>query len=315
MSDIKKIWIDTDAGIDDSFAIISAFKLPNIEVVGFSAVDGNVECYKTFKNTRDVVSLCGKEDIKVYKGADEPLNIPHKHSYFFHGENGLGGVTIDESKAPVEKESAVDALYKKAKELNGELYVVAVGPLTNIAVTMFKYPDFVKYVKEIDIMGGSIGVGGNASVAAEFNIYTDPHAAQTVFKSGVPIVMFGLDVTLKALLNRDEIESLKTYKTKIADFLYDISATPMNAFRSFGLGDYMCLHDACPIVYLSDPTLFKGQKAGVYVETQSNISLGRTVSDLYIRSDDAFKNKNVTVMLEVDRDRFAKTVLDSYSKY
>ena len=310
----RPIWIDTDTGVDDAFALVSAFKLPNIEVVGVSACAGNVELEKTFKNARNVLSLCGKEDIKVYKGSEKPLVVELHTAKHVHGEDGLGGIEIPQSNAKVEEESAFDALYKKAKELNGELTIVAVGPLTNIAITLFKYPDLVKYVKELVIMGGSIAVGGNTTIAAEFNIYVDPHAAQTIFKSGMKITLFPLDVTMKTVLNREEIDSLKDVDNKVAQFLYKASAIPMSLYERLGLGYKMCLHDTCPLLYLSDPTLFKGHEAGVYVETQSEISLGRTLSDLYVHRDELF-DKNTLVMIDVDRDRVAKLVIDTFKAY
>ena len=269
MSELRPVWIDTDTGVDDAFALVSAFKLPNIEIVGISACAGNVELDKTFRNARNVTSLCGREDIKIYKGIEKPLMVDLHPAYNVHGIDGLGGAIIPESKAPAEEENAIDALYKKAKELGGELTIAAVGPLTNIAVMLFKYPDVVKYLKELVIMGGSIGVGGNTSITSEFNIFVDPHAAQAVFKSGMPITMFGLDVTMKTVLFREEIETLKDVDNDVARFCYSSSNAPMSLYRMVGLGDVMCLHDTCPLAYLSDPTLFSGKKAGVYVETES----------------------------------------------
>ena len=315
MTNIKRVWIDTDTGVDDAFALITAFKLPDIEIVGISTVNGNVELEKTYKNTRDVLALCSKEDIKVYKGADRPLSVKPHYAYAFHGEDGLGGVKLEPSKAPLEKENAYDALYKKAKELNGELIIATIGPLTNLAITMFKYPDFVKYVKEIVMMGGSIAVGGNITAAAEFNIYGDPHAAQTVFKSGLPITMFGLDVTTTTCINKEQIESLKNVNNPVAKFCYEASKIPMAKNNQNGDGEVVRLHDTCPLVYLSNPEIFKGKQAGVYVETQSEISLGRTVSDLYVHSDDMFDKKNVFVILEADTKKLADIAMNSFKAY
>lgn len=310
----RPVWIDTDTGVDDAFALVSAFRLPNIEVVGVSACAGNVELEKTFKNARNVLALCGKEDVKVYKGSEKPLVVELHTAKHVHGEDGLGGIVIPDSNAPIENESAYDALYKKAKELNGELTICAVGPLTNIAITLFKYPDLVKYVKELVIMGGSIAVGGNTTITSEFNIYVDPHAAQTIFKSGMKITLFPLDVTMKTVLTREEIDSIKDINNPVCQFLYKSSAIPMALYEKLGLGYHMCLHDTCPLLYLSDSTLFKGHEAGVYVETQSEISLGRTLSDLYVHRDELFKH-NATVMIDVDRDRVAKLVIDTFKAY
>lgn len=315
MTNLKPVWIDTDCGVDDAFALLTAFKLPSIDVVGISAVCGNVECDKTFRNARNIASLASREDIKVYKGADSPLAVPLKPAYNVHGEDGLGGVAIPESKAPVETKNAFDALYEKAKELNGELIVVAVGPLTNIATTIYAHPDFTDYVKEIDIMGGSVAFGGNCTVAAEFNIYADPHAAQTVFKCGVPINMFGLDVTMKAMLTRDDINLIKELKGPVAEFAGKACEIPMGLYKMLGLGDFMCLHDSCPVMYLEKPEMFTGKKAGVYVETQSELSLGRTVSDIFVHADELFKEKNTTVMLDIDRDMMVNLVLETFKAY
>jgi len=311
----RPIWIDTDPGVDDAFALVSAFKLPGIEVVGISAVSGNVELEYTFDNARNIVSLCGREDVKVYKGASRPLREEPHYAHEVHGANGIGGQILKPSSAPIETTPAWTALYEKAKELNGELTVVAVGPLTNIATTIITYPDFTKYIKEILIMGGSVGFGGNTTIAAEFNVYADPHAAQIVMKCGVPITMFGLDVTMKTVLYRNEIELLKDETDDVGKFLYRSSFAPMSLYNSIGFGDVMCLHDTCPLVYLSDPSLFSGKKAGVYVETRSSLSLGRTVSDLYVHADKLFDNKNVMVMLDVDRDRVAKIAIETFRAY
>lgn len=314
MSEIKKVWLDSDAGIDDAFALLTGLKLKNIDIVGISAVCGNVEVDKTFNNLRNLLALADRKDIKVYKGASKPAIVPFRPAYNVHGEDGLGGAQIVKSDAPVETKNAVEALYEKAKELNGELIIVAVGPLTNVANAILKYPDFKKYVKEIDIMGGSVGVGGNANTAAEFNILGDPHSAQTVFKSGIDINMFGLDVTMKSVLTKAEVDEFISTGSEVAKFVSVASKAPMALYKMLGLGEIMCLHDSCPMLYVSDPTLFVGRRAGVYVETRAEISLGRTVSDIFVKADRMFE-KNANVYLEVDRDRFAKTTLDALRQY
>lgn len=314
MSTTKKVWIDTDCGVDDAFALLTAMKLPEIEIVAMSAVCGNVEVEKTFKNTRNVCSLAGREDIKVYQGSDTPFEVDLECAYEVHGRDGLGGIWIKDSSAPIETKAASEALYECAKSLNGELYVVAVGPLTNIAATIAAYPDFVNYVKEIDLMGGSIAMGGNCNTTAEFNIHTDPHAAETVFRSGIKINMFPLDVTMKSILTKEEIAEIAKYDNKVCDFATKAAVVPMTLYKNLGLGEHLCLHDTCPLVYLAYPDVFKGQEAGVLVETRAKISFGRTVSDLYIHSDSMMK-KNATIMLEVDRDRLADIVKKTFKEY
>lgn len=311
---LRPVWIDTDAGIDDAFALLTALKLPNIEVVGVSAVSGNVECEKTFKNARNILSLAKREDIPVYMGAKGPIMGEARYAKNVHGENGIGDVTIPESKAPLFEENAYDALYNCAKKYNGELIVVAIGPLTNIATAIYKYPELLKLIKEIDIMGGSVSFGGNSNTTAEFNIFGDPYSAASVFKAGIPINMFGLDVTIKAHLNREEVEEIGKTDNAVAKFVYSITNAPMALYRMLGIGDILCLHDVCPLLYLSYPEVFEGKEAGVYVETQGTVTLGKTVSDLNVKTDKLFK-KNAVVMLNVDREKFAKIVVETIKEY
>ena len=194
------IWFDTDPGVDDAMAMALLFAVPEYDVKGVSAVAGNVELEKTFQNARDLVAFFGRKDVPVYAGAARPLFRAPRTATFVHGENGLGNVTLPASDAPVETKPAWDALYEAAKAAEGELVLVAVGPLTNIALALSKYGSLHKLLKRIVIMGGS-AKWGNASPAAEANIFCDAEAASTVFQSGVPIVMCGLYMTLKTVMS------------------------------------------------------------------------------------------------------------------
>ena len=166
----KKIplWIDTDTGVDDAVMLMCASELEELDITGVSAVAGNVEEEKTFRNARAVMSLCGKEDIKVYPGAKTPLMIPLETAAHVHGDDGLGGAIIPDSKAPLETEYGYDAMYHTAKELNGELVVAAVGPLTNIAIAIIKYPDITKYIKELFLEYG-IDISKNVFTRTNFD--------------------------------------------------------------------------------------------------------------------------------------------------
>ena len=310
---MKKIpvWIDTDTGVDDTLALLVGVRLDEIEVVGASAVCGNAYIEDTFRNCRNVLSLAGREDIKVYKGSDKPLVKELKTAPYVHGENGIGDAILEESKAEIETMDAYDALYEKAKELNGELVVVAIGPLTNIALTIRRHPDFVKYVKELDIMGGAV-VGGNVTANAEFNIYCDPHAAREVFASGIFVRMFGIDVTYKAFLNDDDIDEIRSYNNK-ASKLFNDSTKLIYAFREKFYGTGLCQHDACPIVYLAHPDWFEVHKSGVYVETDDEETMGKTVSDHFL--DEKFELRNCEIVMNLNRDKFVKLIKDIYKTY
>ena len=200
------IWIDCDTGTDDTVAIMLAHALPELQIVGLSAVAGNSLLCNTFPNTRRVVHLLGA-DYPVYPGAERPLVREPHVAGAFHGENGLGNVQLPLPDTAPEQTPAWDALYAAAKRMPGELRLVATGPLTNVAIALTKYPDLHGLLHSIALMGGA-AVGGNVTPAAEFNIYDDPDAAQIVFKSGVPLVMCGLDVTMQAELSPADCDEM-----------------------------------------------------------------------------------------------------------
>ena len=304
------VWIDTDTGVDDAFALMTAFSLQDMEVKGISAVAGNVPLSHTFINARNVVSLCGREDVPVYPGADKPLMIPLQTAEYVHGVNGLGEAVIPDSKAEFETEKAWDALYRCAKQCQGTLELILLGPETNAAIALNEHPDLVQYLKRILIMGGA-AVGGNSTPAAEFNIFVDPQAAQIVFKSGIPIIMCGLDVTMKAGLNTEEMAELDAGTAPGCKLFRDSTQAARNLY-SERVGDVYIVHDACPVIYAVKPELFKGETAGVYVETRGRLTFGQTVTDLY--TDVPFKKRNAAVITDVDRSPFAKILMEAIQK-
>ena len=309
----RPVWIDTDCGVDDAMALLCACALKDIEIVGVSAGVGTTSQENTFRNTRNVLALAGRKDIPVYPGSKTAWIEPYMPAPAFHGEDGLGGAVIPESDAPVETEYAWDAFYKAAKKYEGELTVVTVGALTDLATAIVKYPYLPKYIKEVDIMGGAID-GGNTTMASEANIRRDPHAAQCLFKSGIPVVMFGLDVTEQVRLTPADREEIFRKNTAVTRLMEESIQIPLSTNLKQGLDTYT-LHDVCPVLYLSKPELFEGKKAAVYVETQSPLTMGKTISDVYALTDDKFPDKNTLVMLKADREKavsFFKELMLSY---
>ena len=312
MTDLIPIWIDTDTGVDDAVALLCALKLDKLAIRGISAVAGNVEHAKTFRNCRNVLAYAGREDIKVYPGAVKPMCVELDDASEVHGKDGLGGVVIPDSPAEKETMHAWDAIYEAAKKEGGKLQIVAVGPLTNIANAIISHPDLKDMIERILIMGGA-AVGGNATMAAEFNIYADPHSAETVMQSGIPVVMFGLDVTVDAYLDSKDIQDIRDFNTKISKFFVDVVQSNLNFYIKNYKREILCIHDACPLIYLQYPEIFTGQKAGVYVETQSRLCFGNTVTDIW--SDTKFKTRETMVMLGVDREKFASTLKGLLQQY
>lgn len=295
-------WLDTDTGVDDAFALLAALYLKNAEMVGASAVAGNVTHDKTFRNARNVLAYFGHPEIPVYPGAEQPLEIPLQTAAYIHGNNGLGGVILPDSDAPVETSPAWEAIYEAACA-HENFEIVAVGPLTNIAILIQNHPDIKDHVKQIRIMGG-VAQGGTWSVCGEFNICVDPHAAEIVFQSGIPIMMFGIDVTMKASVEKEDIEAIEAMTSKAGRLFADCMdlATIANSER-FGR-TAVAVHDVLPVLSYDYPELFNGVHCGVHVETAGVITSGMTVTDIW--SAKKYPEKNAEVMLEVDREAFIR---------
>lgn len=304
------VWLDCDVGVDDAIAIMTAHALEEIDLLAISTVSGNAPLEKTFPNAHRMNGLM-KTHYPIYKGASRPLIVEPQYAPAFHGENGLGDVELPiPEDAEMHDTPAWDALYECAKKYPGELRLIAVGPLTNAAIALTKYPELSKLLHTILIMGGAAS-GGNVTPAAEFNIYADPDAAQIVFKSGVPIVMCGLDVTLQAQLTPQDWDELDAFGTPAGKFTKACLQKAWSFLQPIGFAG-VAMHDACPVLYLAHPELFESEEAGVYVETKGAITRGKTVTDLW--SDKQFEKKNAQVVLKVDRDRFIAILKDCIKK-
>ncbi len=298
----RRVWLDCDTGTDDAAAILCANQLPELEIVAISAVSGNVELEKTYRNALRLNRLMGT-NYPVYRGAERPLVREARYGHLYHGENGLGGVELPLPDGWTEEtEPAWDALYRTAKALNGELEIIATGPQTNLALAFLKYPELKRYLRRIVFMGGAAR-GGNCTPSAEFNIYADPEAAQIVMQSGVELVMCGLDVTNQATFTAEDLERIGAKGTVAARLFRDCLQTPLKAQRVPGRTR---LHDVVAVLYAARPELFSGKMAGVAVETRGTITLGKTVTDLF--SDKKFEKQNAMVVLGLDHEAFQRTV-------
>jgi len=302
------VWIDTDCGVDDAFAILCALKLPQLDVKGLSAVAGNAEEEHTFENTRNVLSLAGREDVKVYPGAKVPLIRPLITAVKVHGVDGLNGAKIPASRAAAETEPAWDALYDCALANEGKLELILLGPETNAAIAFRKHPDLKEHLHRILIMGGA-AIGGNFTPSAEFNILVDPQAAEIVFQTGMDIVMCGLDVTNQSTISRSQIEELSAHDSDVCRFFRNSTG---NYIAYEGVDGYVN-HDANPIFYAAMPQLFTGGKAGVHVETRGPLTMGKTVTDLY--TDKKFDVRNVLVVTGIDRKAFTEEFVRILEEY
>lgn len=299
----RKIIIDTDPGQDDAVAILLALASPDeIEVLGITAVAGNVPLALTAKNARIVCELAGRSDVPVYAGCDRPLGRKLVTAEHVHGKTGLNGPVLPDPTMPVQQKHAVDFIIDTLRNHdNGAVTLCPLGPLTNIAMAFEKAPDIVGRVAEIVLMGGAYFEVGNITPAAEFNIYVDPQAADIVFKSGAPITVMPLDVTHKALVTRPRNDAFRALGTRVGNAVADMT----DFFERFDKEKYGSegapLHDPCVTAYLIRPDLFSGRHVNVEIETQSELTMGMTVADWWRVTDRA---PNAMFMGNLDADGF-----------
>lgn len=302
MSEPRKIIIDTDPGQDDAVAILLALASPELEVLGITAVAGNVPLALTEKNARKICELAGRTDVPVFAGAVRPLTRRLVTAEHVHGRTGLDGPDLPEPAMKLQDKYAVDFIVDTLMgEPDGAVTLCVLGPLTNIALAMIREPAIVSRIREIVLMGGGYFEQGNVSPSAEFNIYVDPQAAEVVFRSGVPIVMMPLDVTHKALTTNARVAAIRDLGTPVAL----ATAQLLDFFDRYDEQKYGTdggpLHDPCVIAYLLKPELFSGRHCNVEIETSSELTMGATVVDWWGVTD---RPKNALVMRDIDADGF-----------
>lgn len=303
MTQPRKIIIDTDPGQDDAVAILLALASPeDVEVLGITAVAGNVPLALTEKNARIICELAGKRDVPVFAGCDRPMVRKLVTAEHVHGKTGLDGPQLADPTMPLQPGHAVDFIIDTLRrEAPHSVTLCPLGPLTNIATAFRRAPDIVSRVQQIVLMGGAYFEVGNITPAAEFNIYVDPEAAEIVFKAGIPLVVMPLDVTHKALTTRKRIEAFRALGNEpgrmVAEWTDFFERFDMQKYGSEGAP----LHDPCVIAYLIRPELFAGRHINVEIETQSDLTLGMTVADWWGVTDRA---ANALFIGSVDADGF-----------
>ncbi|WP_341213583.1 nucleoside hydrolase [uncultured Limimaricola sp.] len=296
----QKIIIDTDPGQDDAVAILLALASPELDVLGLTAVAGNVPLDLTQRNARQIVELAGR-DTPVFAGCDAPLSRPLVTAEHVHGKTGLDGIALPDPTHPLQEQHGVDFIIETLRrEPENTVTLCPLGPLTNIAAAFERAPDIVARVQRIVLMGGGFFEGGNITPAAEFNIYVDPEAAKVVFDCGRPITVLPLDATHKALTSKAWIAEMRGLGR-----IGEVVASWTDFFERFDTEKYGSegapLHDPCVIAWLLRPDLFSGREINVEIETQSDLTLGMTVADWWGVTD---RTPNALFIGDVDRDGF-----------
>lgn len=307
----RKIIIDTDPGQDDAFAIMVALGSPqDLEVLALTTVGGNVPVTRTAHNALQVAELSGRADLPVYAGCARPMVKPLKTAEYVHGETGLDGCVLPDPSMPLQKQHAVNFLVDTLMSApEGEITVCTLGPMTNLGMAMVMEPRIVPRIREVVLMGGGFFQGGNATPAAEFNIWVDPHAAHVVFESGAPITMASIDCTYTALMTPEWLQSLRALGTRSA-----IEAANMADFyRKYGSHKFATearpIHDACVTGFLLAPHLFQQRQCNVTIEIGSPETIGMTVVDWWHVTG---RRRNCNVLGRVDSDGFFALMLERF---
>ena len=277
----QKVIIDCDPGIDDAIAIILALEYSNFEILGITTVFGNATAEQATANALKIVELSG-EKIPVFKGAERPLVIPLSNPPdFVHGTDGLGNTNQTESGLRVQSASAAEFIVETINTYPGEITVLAIGRLTNLATALALDPGITARVKDVILMGGALHVPGNVTPVAEANISGDPHAADLVFRASWPVTMIGLDVTKKLIMDDKILENIRKDNAQYGKFIYDISRFYLNFHTSKeGVESGFYVHDPSAVMYLINPDIFRMKRGPVRVVT-TGIGIGQTIIATY----------------------------------
>ncbi|MCR9137279.1 MAG: nucleoside hydrolase [Alphaproteobacteria bacterium] len=307
-----KIIIDTDPGQDDAVALLLALASDRLDILGITAVAGNVPLPLTQKNVRIVCELAQKPGVKVFAGSRAPMNKPLITAEYLHGKSGLDGPVLPDPQMPLQPQHGVDFIVDTIlREPPGDVTLCTLGPLTNIGLALQQAPQLSERIKQIVMMGGGLFEGGNVTPAAEFNIYVDPQAAQAVFASGIPIVMMPLDVTHKVLTTRQRVADIAQLGTPVARAVVEM----LEFFERYDEEKYGTdggpLHDPTVIAWLLKPDLFSGRYCNVEIETVSPLTEGMTVIDWWQVTD---RPHNALVIGDVDADGFFKLLADHLAR-
>lgn len=291
------VLIDTDPGVDDAMAILLALRSPELEVRGLTTVHGNADVVQTARNARQILELAGRSDIPVAMGAARPLVRPFAGVVEeVHGANGLGNIALPAPEMPLVNMPAACFIVEQILASPGELIILTLGPLTNLALALHLRPEIARLVRGVVLMGGAAFCPGNVSPVAEANIYHDPEAAKMVFEAPWPLTMVGLDVTTQVVMDRAYLLELQQAGNRLTHFITAITPCYIAYHYHRYQLDGFHVHDPSAVAYLIRPELFDTQEYYVQIETQGGCQ-GYTVVD---RLAQCGQKPNVKVCVGVD---------------
>lgn len=310
----RQIIIDCDPGQDDAVALFLAMSSPDeLDILGITAVAGNVPLDLTQRNVRMMCDIAGRSDIGVYAGCERPLRRPPITAEYIHGETGIDGIEVFEPETPLRDAHAVDFIIETLLAAEEDsVTLVPTGPMTNIGMAIEREPGILRAIRQIVAMGGAMREGGNRTPSAEFNILADPHAADIVLRAGRPVVQLGLDVTHRVLSTRERVARIGALGNRVAD----ATAGMLGFFDRYDTAKYGSdgapLHDPCTIAWLLAPSLFETRECNVAVETVSELTMGHTAVDFWHVTD---RPKNVHWACGVDADGFYDLLVERLARF
>jgi inosine-uridine nucleoside N-ribohydrolase len=307
----QRVVLDCDPGHDDAIAILLAAHAPNLKLEAITTVAGNQTVDKTSRNALRVCTVAGIRDVPIAAGMDRPLVREQHTAPAIHGESGLDGPTLPEPDIELAPIHAVDLLIDLLRASDGDLTIIATGPLTNLATAIRREPRIVPKIQRIVLMGGAIGLG-NWTPAAEFNIYVDPEAAHVAFTCGRPVTMVPLEVTHQAQATPQIRERIRALETPVATMVDDMLGFFEDQYRKvFGFAGAP-VHDPCAVAHVIDPTLLRTKPMHVAIELHGEHTVGRTVCDVHGILE---KQPNAEVAQEIDVPRFWDLLIRTLGTY
>jgi purine nucleosidase len=309
----RKVIFDTDPGQDDAVALLAALGSPDeIEILGISVVAGNVPLHHTVNNALRLVELAGRPDVPVHAGADRPFTRRLETAEHVHGSTGLDGPDLPVASAAAKDGHGADFIIDTVRKAEPKtVSILALGPLTNVALAILKAPDIAERLEAIVLMGGAYFEVGNITPTAEFNIYVDPEAAKIVFAAGVPLTVLPLDVTHQMRATPERIEAFRAIGNRSGQAVYDM----LSFSQGFDLAKYgwdgAPLHDPCVTAFLLRPDLFDGRQINVEIETASELTRGMTVADYWGVTD---RPKNAFFVRSGDADGFYALLVERIAR-
>ena len=313
----RNIYLDVDTGVDDALALLLAARSPDLNISGITCVSGNVPVDLVVRNTLNILNVADQSYVPVARGMDAPLIERMVNAAEIHGENGLGGVEIPESPEQAITLHAVEFLWNELTDAADPRTIVALAPLTNIATLIRTHPEVIPKIKRLVVMGGAVGPG-NVTPTAEFNIRQDPEAADIVFGSSIPVLLYTWDVFVQVVFSRTEIETLTASSNKCSSLAGELLTSMLNRFGR----EQASIGDAGAVACLLNADASTTKQLPIAVELSGTYTRGQTVVDQRLPELVSLEEgglqvpmpNTVDVVMDVDANSFRETFAENLAR-